>query len=54
MDNTLIAYKSLGGNCDRIIKKLGIEGFKIDGDNIYDFIHGCWPRKRFVWMESRK
>ena len=37
MDNTLIAYKSLGGNCDRVIKKLGIGGFKIDGDNIYDF-----------------
>lgn len=33
----MIVYKSLSGNCKRVVKKLDVESFEIDGDNIYDF-----------------
>lgn len=36
----MIVYKTLSGNCKRIIKKLDEPSFEINGNNIYDFDSG--------------
>ena len=36
----MIVYKTLSGNCKRIIKKLKENSFEINGDNIFDFQEG--------------
>lgn len=33
----MIVYISLGGNCEKTVKRLETESFKIDGDNIETF-----------------
>lgn len=38
-DNTLIVYKSLGGNVRKFVKNLGLPSFEINGDNIYSYEH---------------